>query len=152
MPDDVQQTIRETVFWTPPELTPPDDEDRINASLCYGFIFDFCGVEIDRTTLQTRIDRYVTMHDCGTILHPAMVDGQIRGGFAQAVGAALYEEYAYASDGSFLTGTFADSLDPAASHVARGLDQIEPLRHQQAINNDAPGKRRRPRCRTEPSG
>ena len=52
------------------------------------------------------------MHDCGTILHPAMVDGQIRGGFAQALGAALYEEYAYAPDGSFLTGTFADYLLP----------------------------------------
>ncbi len=84
LPDDIQQTIRETVFWTPPELTAPDEEDRVNSSLCYGFIFDFCGVEIDRTTLMTRIDRYVTMHDCGTILHPGMVDGQIRGGFAQA--------------------------------------------------------------------
>jgi 2-furoyl-CoA dehydrogenase large subunit len=117
LPDVVQQTIRETVFWTPPELTPPDDEDRINASLCYGFIFDFCGVEIDRTTLMTRIDRYVTMHDCGTILHPGMVDGQIRGGFAQALGAALYEEYAYAADGSFLTGTFADYLLPTTTEV-----------------------------------
>src|SRR6202035_3298424 len=117
LPDDVQQTIRETVFWTPPELTPPDDEHRINASLCYGFIFDFCGVEIDRTTLMTRIDRYVTMHDCGTILHPAMVDGQIRGGFAQALGAALYEEYAYAADGTFLTGTFADYLLPTTTEV-----------------------------------
>jgi 2-furoyl-CoA dehydrogenase large subunit len=117
LPDDVQQTIRETVFWTPPELTPPDDEDRINTSLCYGFIFDFCGVEIDRTTLMTRIDRYVTMHDCGTILHPGMVDGQIRGGFAQALGAALYEEYAYAEDGSFLTGSFADYLLPTTAEV-----------------------------------
>ena len=117
LPDDVQQTIRETVFWTPPELTPPDDKDRINSSLCYGFIFDFCGVEIDRTTLMTRIDRYVTMHDCGTILHPGMVDGQIRGGFAQALGAALYEEYAYAADGSFLTGTFADYLLPTTAEV-----------------------------------
>jgi 2-furoyl-CoA dehydrogenase large subunit len=57
------------------------------------------------------------MHDCGTILHPAMVDGQVRGGFAQAVGAALYEEYAYGSDGSFLTGTFADYLLPTAAEV-----------------------------------
>ena len=112
LPDGVGQTIRETVFWSPPELTPPDDDDHINSSLCHGFIFDFCGVEVDRTTLQTRIDRYVTMHDCGTILHPAMVDGQIRGGFAQAVGAALYEEYAYGPDGSFLTGTFSDYLLP----------------------------------------
>jgi 2-furoyl-CoA dehydrogenase large subunit len=117
LPDDIQQTIRETVFWTPPELTPPDEEDRVNSSLCCGFIFDFCGVEIDRTTLMTRIDRYVTMHDCGTILHPGMVDGQIRGGFAQALGAALYEEYAYAADGSFLTGTFADYLLPTTVEV-----------------------------------
>ncbi len=57
------------------------------------------------------------MHDCGTILHPAMVDGQVRGGFAQAVGAALYEEYAYAPDGSFLTGTFADYLLPTVAEV-----------------------------------
>ena len=117
LPDGVSQTIRETVFWTPPELTAPDEDDHINSSLCHGFIFDFCGVEVDRTTLETRIDRYVTMHDCGTILHPAMVDGQVRGGFAQAVGAALYEEYAYAEDGSFLTGTLADYLLPTAAEV-----------------------------------
>lgn len=117
LPDDTGAAIRETVFWTPPELTPPDDEDHINSSLCHGFIFDFCGVEIDRTTLEVRVDRYVTMHDCGTILHPAMVDGQIRGGFTQALGAALYEEYAYAPDGSYLTGTFADYLVPTAAEV-----------------------------------
>jgi len=117
LPEDAGQTIRETMFWTPPELSAPDDEDRINSSLCHGFIFDFCGVEIDRVTLETRIDRYVTMHDCGTILHPGMVNGQIRGGFAQALGAALYEEYGYANDGSFLTGTFADYLLPTTMEV-----------------------------------
>jgi 2-furoyl-CoA dehydrogenase large subunit len=117
LPDNVGHTIRETAFWTPPELTPPDDADLINSSLCHGFIFDFCGVEIDRITGETRIDRYVTMHDCGTILHPGMVDGQIRGGFGQGLGAALYEEFAYASDGSFLTGTFADYLVPTATEI-----------------------------------
>src|SRR6202035_658968 len=117
LPDGIGHTIRETVFWSPPELTAPDEADHVNSSLCHGFIFDFCGVEIDRTTLQTRIDRYVTMHDCGAILHPAMGDGQIRGGFAQAVGAALYEEYAYGSDGSFLTGTFADYLLPTTAEI-----------------------------------
>src|SRR5579863_8560043 len=117
LPDGIGHTIRETVFWSPAELTAPDEADHVNSSLCHGFIFDFCGVEIDRTTLQTRIDRYVTMHDCGTILHPAMVDGQVRGGFAQAVGAALYEEYAYAEDGSFLTGTLADYLLPTTAEV-----------------------------------
>ena len=117
LPDDIGNAIRETVFWTPPELTPPDDNDLVNSSLCYGFIFDFCGVEIDRTTLETRIDSYVTMHDCGTILHPGMVDGQVRGGFAQALGAALYEEYSYDADGSFLTGTLADYLLPTTMEV-----------------------------------
>ena len=121
LPDGVGHTIRETVFWSPPELTAPDEDDHINSSLCHGFIFDFCGVEVDRITLQTRIDRYVTVHDCGTILHPAMVDGQIRGGFAQALGAALYEEYAYAADGSFLTGTFADYLLPTTAEVPEPL-------------------------------
>jgi 2-furoyl-CoA dehydrogenase large subunit len=117
LPDDVGHTIRETAFWTPPELTAPDDADHINSSLCHGFIFDFCGVEIDRITGETRIDRYVTMHDCGTILHPGMVDGQIRGGFGQGLGAALYEEFAYAPDGSFLSGTFADYLVPTATEI-----------------------------------
>jgi 2-furoyl-CoA dehydrogenase large subunit len=106
------QALRETVFWTPPELTPPTENDEINSSLCHGFIFDFCGVEIDRITGAVRIDKYVTMHDCGRILHPGMVVGQINGGFAHALGAALYEEYVYGPDGSFLTGTFADYLVP----------------------------------------
>lgn len=112
VPEGTGQTIRETVFWTPDELAAPTAEDGINSSLCHGFIFDFCGVEIDRDTGVARIDRYVTMHDCGTILHPGMVDGQVRGGFAQALGAALYEEYAYGADGAFLTGTLADYLIP----------------------------------------
>jgi 2-furoyl-CoA dehydrogenase large subunit len=61
------------------------------------------------------------MHDCGTILHPAMVDGHVRGGFAQALGAALYEEYAYAPDGSFLSGTLADYLLPTVAEVPEPL-------------------------------
>lgn len=117
LPDGLAPTIRETAFWTPPELTAADEEDHINSSLCHGFIFDYCGVEVDRDTGEIRIDRYVTAHDCGTILHPGMVDGQIRGGFAHALGAALLEEYAYGPDGSFLTGTFADYLLPTAIEV-----------------------------------
>ena len=60
------QALRETVFWTPPQLTAPTEDDEINSSLCHGFIFDFCGVEVDRITGAVRIDKYVTMHDCGT--------------------------------------------------------------------------------------
>jgi len=117
LPPELGQTIRETVFWTPPELAAPNDADEVNSSLCHGFIFDFCAVEIDPTSGAVRPDRYVTMHDCGSILHPAMVAGQISGGFAQALGAALYEEYAYAADGSFLSGTFADYLVPTSMEV-----------------------------------
>jgi 2-furoyl-CoA dehydrogenase large subunit len=120
VPDEAQ-ALRETVFWTPPELTPPTNADEINSSLCHGFIFDFCGVEIDRITAAVRIDKYVTMHDCGRVLHPGMVAGQITGGFAQALGAALYEEYAYSSDGSFLAGTFADYLLPTTNEVPAPL-------------------------------
>jgi 2-furoyl-CoA dehydrogenase large subunit len=109
--------LRETVFWTPPELEAPNEADEINSSATYGFIFDFCGVEVDRVTGKVRIDHYVTMHDAGTILNPALLDGQVRGGFAHAVGAALYEQFAYSKEGSFLSGTFADYLVPTACEV-----------------------------------
>jgi 2-furoyl-CoA dehydrogenase large subunit len=113
--------LRETVFWTPPQLAAPNDADEINAQLCHAFIFDFCGVEIDRDTGAVRIDKYVTMHDCGRMLHPGMVAGQITGGLGHAIGAALYEEYAYAPDGAFLAGTFADYLLPTATEVPAPL-------------------------------
>ncbi len=116
LPEDAH-ALRETVFWTPPQLTPPTDTDEINASLCHGFIFDFCGVEVDRTTGAVRIDKYVTMHDCGRVLHPGMVAGQITGGFAHALGAAVYEEFAYSPEGAFLSGTFADYLVPTPTEV-----------------------------------
>ncbi|MBX9587774.1 MAG: molybdopterin-dependent oxidoreductase [Hyphomonadaceae bacterium] len=121
LPSDVDQAFRETAFWTPPELTAPTESDEVNSSLCHGFIFDICGLEVDRVTGAVRIDKYVTMHDCGRVLHPGMVAGQITGGFAHALGAALYEEYAYAPDGSFLAGTFADYLVPTCMEVPAPL-------------------------------
>ncbi|MDB5590151.1 molybdopterin cofactor-binding domain-containing protein [Enterovirga sp.] len=117
LPEGLEHAIRETVFWTPPELAAPTEADEVNSSLCHGFIFDYCGVEVDRVTGEVRIDRYVTMHDCGRILHPGMVAGQVTGGFAHALGAALYEEYSYGADGSFQSGTFADYLVPTVMEV-----------------------------------
>lgn len=117
LPEGAEAVIRETASWTPPELTAPDEDDHVNSSLCHGFIFDFCGIEIDQVTGAARIDKYVTMHDCGTILHEGMVEGQIRGGFAHAVGAALYEEYAYDTEGAFLAGTFADYPVPTVTEM-----------------------------------
>jgi 2-furoyl-CoA dehydrogenase large subunit len=121
LPEGESGGLRETAFWSPPQLVAPDDQDQVNSSLCYGFVFDICGLEIDRMTGEVHIDRYVTCHDAGRLLNPALVDGQIRGGFTQGLGAALMEEFAYGEDGSFLSGTFADYLVPTAPEV------IEPV-------------------------
>jgi 2-furoyl-CoA dehydrogenase large subunit len=64
-----------------------------------------------------RIDRYVTTHDSGKLLNPLLADGQIYGGFAWGVGAALREQFVYGEDGSFHSGTFADYLCPTACEV-----------------------------------
>ncbi|HEX7810993.1 MAG TPA: molybdopterin cofactor-binding domain-containing protein [Burkholderiales bacterium] len=117
LPEGQVPGLRETAFWTPEQLAAPDAQDRINTSAAYGFAFDICALEIDRATGSVRIDRYVTAHDAGRLLNPALADGQIRGGFAQALGAALMEDFAYSTDGAFLSGTFADYLVPTAAEV-----------------------------------
>jgi hypothetical protein len=76
---------------------------EINSSAAYGFVFDFCGIKVDCDTGVIRIDKYVSLHDAGRILNPALFDGQVRGGFAMAIGAALDERFVYAEDGGFLT-------------------------------------------------
>lgn len=117
LPPGVGPGLRETVFWTPPHLDAPDEQDVINSSAVYGFVFDICGLEIDRVTGKIRIDRYVSLHDAGKILNPRLADGQSYGGFAQGFGAALMEEFVYGEDGSFLSGTFADYLVPTCCEV-----------------------------------
>jgi 2-furoyl-CoA dehydrogenase large subunit len=117
VPSNEMPGLRETVFWSPEQLVAPDADDHVNTSLAYGFVFDICGVEIHRDTGRVRIDEYITTHDAGTLLNPALADGQIRGGFAQAVGAALMEEFRYGDDGAFLSGTFADYLVPTSCEV-----------------------------------
>src|SRR5262245_38380493 len=119
LPDGMAPALRESVTWSAPELTPTTAGDEINTSLAYGFGFDFCGVEVDRDTGEIRIDKYVTSHDCGTILNPGLADGQIHGSFAAAVGASLYEEFSYGEDGSFLSGTFADYLIATAAEMPK---------------------------------
>ncbi len=117
LPQGAEPVVRETAFWSPDVLTPPNAADEINSSATHGFVFDACGVEIDPATGQVRIDKYVTVHDVGTILNPAMADGQVTGGFSNALGAALYEQFVYGDDGSFQSGTFADYTVPTAAEV-----------------------------------
>jgi len=117
LPEGVPVGLRETAFWSAPTLAQPDPQDRVNTSAAYGFVFDICGLEVDPATGALRIDRYITAHDAGTLLNPALADGQIRGAFAQGLGAALYEEFRYAGDGGFQSGTLADYLMPTACEV-----------------------------------
>jgi len=117
LPEGMVPAMTETAIWAPPELTPPQSDDRINTSMTYGFVFDMCGIEIDPITYQVRVDRYISMHDAGKILNPLIADGQMRGAFAQGIGAALYEEYVTNDEGAFLTGTFADYLVPTVHEI-----------------------------------
>ena len=117
LPEGEAPGLRETAFWTAPTLAAPDAQDRVNTSAAYGFVFDVCGLEVDPATGRVRVDRYITGHDAGRLLNPALADGQIRGAFAQGLGAALMEEFRYGADGSFQSGTFADYLVPTACEV-----------------------------------
>ena len=117
LPENSENGLRETVHWSPPQLAPPNNKDQINGSLAYGFVFDICGLEINPKTGQTRVDKYITGHDAGNILNPLLANGQIYGAFAHGLGAALFEEFKYTDDGSFLAGTFADYLLPSTYEV-----------------------------------
>lgn len=117
LPEGLDPGLRETATWCPPELEPPDNADRINTSLTYGFVFDICGIEIDPVSYQVRVDRYISMHDAGRLLNPLIAEGQIKGAFVQGLATSLYEEFVYDERGGFLTGTFADYLIPTACEV-----------------------------------
>jgi aerobic carbon-monoxide dehydrogenase large subunit len=74
-------------------------------------------VETDPDTAEVRILRYCVVHDCGTLINPMIVEGQIHGGVAQGVGGALYERMEYAADGQLLNASFMDFLMPYATEV-----------------------------------
>ncbi len=74
-------------------------------------------VETDPDTADIRVLRYCVVHDCGTLINPMIVEGQIHGGVAQGVGGALYERMEYAPDGQLLNASFMDFLMPYASEV-----------------------------------
>ena len=74
-------------------------------------------VEVDTETGQVKLLRYIVVEDCGTMLNPLIVEGQIQGGVAQGIGMALYEHAIYDENGQFLTGTLLDYLIPTAADV-----------------------------------
>ena len=73
--------------------------------------------EVETETYAVTIKRYIVVEDCGRIINPLIVDGQVRGGVAQGIGAALYEEVVYNDEGQLLTGSLVDYLVPTASEL-----------------------------------
>jgi aerobic carbon-monoxide dehydrogenase large subunit len=76
-----------------------------------------CWVDVDLETGQVRIPRYAVVEDCGEMINPAIVEGQIRGGVAQGVGAVFYEKTTYGQDGQPRSGTFMDYLIPTTMEI-----------------------------------
>ncbi|HQY95761.1 MAG TPA: aerobic carbon-monoxide dehydrogenase large subunit, partial [Phycicoccus sp.] len=74
-------------------------------------------VETDPVTAEIKILRYCVVHDCGVMINPMIVEGQVHGGVAQGVGGALYERMAYDESGQLLNASFMDFLMPYASEV-----------------------------------
>jgi 2-furoyl-CoA dehydrogenase large subunit len=117
LPEGLEPGLHETAYYAAPNLAPPDDDDRVASSAAHGFLVDVAFVEVERETGAVHVLDYVSVHDAGRLLNPLIVEGQVRGGFAHGVGAALFERIVYDEDGNLLTGTFMDYLCPTAADV-----------------------------------
>ncbi|HTE69469.1 MAG TPA: xanthine dehydrogenase family protein molybdopterin-binding subunit, partial [Actinomycetes bacterium] len=122
---DRAKTIPEVAFtaWTAHAL-PVEVEPGLEATAVYdppNFTFPsgahVCVVEVDPETGSTRIDRYVAVDDCGTVINPMIVDGQVMGGVAQGIAEALYEEALYDENGTLLTGNMSTYRIPSAAEL-----------------------------------
>ena len=96
--------LEETAYFEPPTVT-------------WAYATHAAIVEIDTALGRLEIEKYVIVHDCGTVVNPMLVDGQIHGGFVQGLGGAMLEEFSYDSEGQLLAGSFMDYLCPGASDV-----------------------------------
>ncbi|MBM4763653.1 xanthine dehydrogenase family protein molybdopterin-binding subunit [Bacillus sp. B15-48] len=108
----------------PNSLVPQDAERLLEAShyfspetVTYSSGIHVAIVEVDKETGFVEILKYIVVDDCGRVLNPMVVEGQIQGGVAQGIGAALYEEIVYNDNGQLLTGTFMDYLIPTSIEV-----------------------------------
>jgi carbon-monoxide dehydrogenase large subunit len=101
LPPNTQPGLVATYFWEPPNFTFP-------------FGAHMVVTEVDRETGAIDIKRYVAVDDCGNIINPLIVDGQVHGGVAQGLGQALWEEAVYDDNGQLLTGELTDYAIPKA--------------------------------------
>ena len=103
---------------------PPDTEPGLEAtsyfepSNCtFPFGAHICLVEVDADTGKIELKKYVSVDDCGNVINPMIVEGQVHGGLAQGIGQALMEEAVYGEDGQLITGSFMDYNIPKAEQL-----------------------------------
>ena len=116
LPEGISASVSEMAVLTQPGKVP-DERDRLRASLTYSFQCDVVALEVDERTGSVAIEKYISVHDAGNLLNPKLADGQIWGGFAHGLGAAMSERIVYASDGTLLTSTLADYMCPTAPEI-----------------------------------
>jgi aerobic carbon-monoxide dehydrogenase large subunit len=104
LPADVEPGLFASAVWDPPNFTYP-----AGAHICV--------VEVDPDTGQVFIVKYVAVDDCGTVINPLIVDGQVMGGVAQGIAEALYEEALYDENGTLLTGNMSTYRVPSAAEL-----------------------------------
>jgi 2-furoyl-CoA dehydrogenase large subunit len=114
LPPGMEPGLAVTAYYAAPNLLPPDADDKVASSGAHGFVTDVAVVEVDRETGEVTVLDYVTVHDAGRLLNPLLAEGQVRGGLAHGVAAALFERHVYDEDGNLLTGSFMDYLAPTA--------------------------------------
>ena len=104
-----------------PQFSVPDKDTKYgNLTLTYAAQIHACVVEIDRETGETAILDYAAVDDCGTRIHPQIVEGQVHGAWAHGLGGALWENLEYSEDGTLLTANFYDY------HVPHAMDLPDP--------------------------
>ena len=107
-----------------PELLPEGMAPGLDETSFYdpnNFVFPFgahaCVVDVEEDTGKVKVVRYVAVDDCGPAINPTIIDGQVHGGIAQAIGQVLYEHVIYDEDGQLVTGTFVDYALPTAAEL-----------------------------------
>jgi carbon-monoxide dehydrogenase large subunit len=100
-----------------PTLEEVDVYDPENMATSYGY--SALLLEVDRETGSVKLMDYLQAHDCGTVINPMLVNGQLAGGAAQALGGALLEELVYDEEGQLRTASFMDYLLPTAMEIPK---------------------------------
>jgi aerobic carbon-monoxide dehydrogenase large subunit len=87
------------------------------SNLVWPFGAHICQIEVDPETARVDLQRYVAVDDCGNVINPMIVEGQLHGGIAQGVAQALFEEVSYDAEGALRTGSLIDYLVPTAAEM-----------------------------------